>query len=76
MVHQFIEHNSQRIDIYSAVIFLTFIHLRCHIRIGTFFGKSAHGAFQLSGNSKISQFEIPESGYKNILRFDISVNNL
>ena len=76
MVHQSVQYNSKGINIYSAVIFLTLIHLRCHIRIGTFLGKSTHGSLKLTCNSEISQLKISESGYKNILRFNIPVNNL
>ena len=76
MIHQFIQHQAKRIDIHSAVVLFSPVHLRCHIGIGSLFGKGTHGFFQLSGDSKVSQLEIPESGYKNILGLDIPVNNV
>ena len=76
MIHQPVQHNPKRINIYPAVIFLTFIHLRRHIRVSTFLGKSAHGSLKFTCNSEISKLKIAKSGYKNILRLDIPVNDL
>ena len=61
MISQFIQHNSQRINIYPVIIGFSFIHFRGHIGKGSFLGKTAGAAVQLPGNSKIPQLEFPES---------------
>mgnify|MGYP006877017016 CR=1 FL=1 len=77
MIHQPVQHNPKRINTLPAVIFLTFIHLRRHIRVSTFTWKirswlrSSSRAIPKSPKLKNRQIWI-----KNILRLDIPVNDL
>ena len=76
MIPELVKYNTKRINIYFCIIGFSFVHFRCHVRESAFLGKATHGSFQLSGNSKVTKFKFAKPGYKNILRFDISVNDI
>ena len=54
---------------------LIIIDLWSHVLIGTGFC-TTHGLFHSLGNSKIAQFIFAFIGYENILRFDISMDDI
>ena len=76
MITKFIQHNPKGINIHAAVILLTPVHLRCHVRIRSFLGKGTQRPVQLTRNSEISQFKFPKSGYKDIFRLNIPMNDI
>ena len=76
MISQLIKNDPERINIRPAVVFFSLIHLRRHIGKSTLLRKAGCTAVQFPGNTEIPQLEFPESGYKNILRLDISVDDI
>ena len=68
-------HQSQRIDIYAGIIRLGAVNLWRHIAIGTCLG-GLSCLLSHSGNAEISQLEVTIAANKDILRFDIPVNDL
>ena len=75
LVQQPVQHQAQGVNISRTAIGLVIIHFRRHVLICTDLS-TTHGLFHGFGNAKIAQLIISIIRNKNVLRFDIPVDNL
>ena len=74
-VHHPIENHTQGIDVRLRAVMPAICHLRGHITHGARH-RSRGGLFGHLGNAKIPQFELAFLGYQDVLRLDITVDDL
>ena len=76
MIPQLVQNDTERIDIRPAVVFFSLIHLRSHVGKSPLLRQAGCAAVQFPCYPEISQLEFSESGNKNVLRLDVSVDDI
>ena len=76
MIQQPVEYNAQRVNVYAEAVFPAPIDLRSHVVVGALFGQAGHGALNGPGNAEITKLVISVVGNEDILRLDITVDDI
>ena len=76
VIEQSVHDNTQGIKIHAEAVRLSLVDFRRHIAGSTCAGHARHGLFHCLGNAEITEFEISGIRHKNVVRLDISVDNI